>query len=329
MAPPGDLWERVCRTAVLDLGSNSFHLLVAQLRRHSGFEVIDDRREMVRIGEGAFAAGFIPRRSIHRGLRTLGRLQRIARELGASPIVAVATSAIREARNGPEFIAGAARKLGLPIRILTGSEEAELAYRGASLDVDFAAGRVALLDLGGGSMEIVLGDARAPSYSASLPLGVLRCKDECMKSDPPAPAELDVLRSKVRDTLSPPANRLREQGFDFVGFLGGTARSLRALAESLQWIGSRDGRVELSIGLMQRLEHHLSALGKTQRERWISPIAPGRADTLLPGAIILQTALELLGTDEALVCATGLREGVIDAYANAVQAGAVVYDTAT
>jgi exopolyphosphatase / guanosine-5'-triphosphate,3'-diphosphate pyrophosphatase len=314
IAPPEHLRDGFDpRVAVLDIGSNSFHLLVTQLRG-GGFDVIDDRREMVRLGERTFAEGVIPLQSLRRGIDALRTLQQVARELEALPIIAVGTSAIREAGNGGDFIAAAARELGVGIRVLTGAEEAELAYRGARHSVDLAAKRVALFDLGGGSLEVTIGNGRWPSYATSIPIGVLRCKDDYLSPDPPTPRELSVLRAKVRGTLSPVAKQLWKEGFDSLAFLGGTARAIGELTTSMSWIAPKNGQIALSTDLLLHLERQLLMLNKSERDQWISRVAPGRADTVLPGAIIFETVLALLDANEAVLCTTGLREGVIDAY---------------
>jgi exopolyphosphatase/guanosine-5'-triphosphate,3'-diphosphate pyrophosphatase len=294
------------RVAALDLGSNSFHLVVVDAITAAGatqpeLRLVERAREMVRLGEGTLITGVIPTDAFERGLDALARLREVVARHAPRALLVAATSAIREATNGPAFVAAAEQALGAPVRIVDGQEEARLIYFGARRALALGARRVALFDLGGGSLELIVADARQILFAASLKLGVLRLKDRWLAADPPDAAAVEALRAAVERELGPAVAAARARGFDFVAFTAGTARALRALVGALTAAG------------LGRLEAQLASLPAAAR-RALPGVDPARADTLLPGAVVLRAALELCGAGEAIYCEAALREGMIAAY---------------
>ena len=159
------------RIAALDVGSNSFHLIVADVGTGGHINVLDRAKEMVRLGDSTLHHGVIPPEVFRRGLDALRALRRIADRHNVDALVAVATSAVREAQNGGEFVRAARDEAGIDIRVIRGDEEARLIYLGARGSLDLGKRRVALFDLGGGSLEVILADAQELYFTASLKLG--------------------------------------------------------------------------------------------------------------------------------------------------------------
>ena len=197
------------RIAALDVGSNSFHLIVADVGTGGHINVLDRSKEMVRLGDSTLQHGVIPPEVFRRGLDALRALRRIADRHNVDALVAVATSAVREAQNGGEFVRAARDEAGIDIRVIRGDEEARLIYLGARGSLDLGKQRVALFDLGGGSLEVILADAQELYYTASLKLGVIRLAETCPCSDPPTSRERAQLAERVRSMVDPVISRVR------------------------------------------------------------------------------------------------------------------------
>jgi exopolyphosphatase/guanosine-5'-triphosphate,3'-diphosphate pyrophosphatase len=301
------------RIAALDIGSNSFHLVVAQVETGGRIEILDRAKEMVRLGDSTLRTGVIPPEVFRRGLEALGSLRRIADRHRPDALIAVATSAVRESQNGGEFVRAARDDLGIDIRVIRGQEEARLIYLGARGSLNLGGRRVALFDLGGGSIEVILADAQECYFTASLKLGVIRVSEECTLSDPPTARELTMLRDRARSKLEPVMARVRAMGFDFVAFTSGTASALAGLLRVGRGGGGSGMPATLPLKGLFDLERKLAAM--TAAERAVMPgLDARRADTILPGAVILRTALDLARADEAVLCDTALREGIIAEY---------------
>ena len=217
------------RIAALDVGSNSFHLMVAEVETGGTIKVLDRAKEMVRLGRLDAAKGVIPPDVFRRGLDALKALRRIADRHKVDALVAVATSAVREAQNGGEFVRAARDEAGIDVRVIRGDEEARLIYLGARGSLDLGKRRVALFDLGGGSLEVILADAQELYFTASLKLGVIRLAESYPCADPPTSRERALLAERVRAMLEPVVSRVRAMGFDFVAFTSGTASALASV----------------------------------------------------------------------------------------------------
>ncbi len=315
--------DTAVRIAALDVGSNSFHLLVVQVNTAGHFEVLARAKEMVRLGETSLRTGIIPPAIFRRGLEALAALRRIADRHQPDALVAIATSAVREAQNGGEFVRAARDEVGLDIQVVRGREEARLIYLGARGALDLNGHRVALFDLGGGSLEVILADARECYLTDSVKLGVIRLTEEWDASDPPTPRQLVDLRARVRRALEPVIARVRAMGFDFAAISSGTAQALAAILKRDRG-GEHEGADRAESGRTSRptrltvedlgeLEQKLAGMTVTERAK-VPGLDARRADTILAGAVVLRTALELAGADEATVCEGALREGIVADY---------------
>ena len=299
------------RIAALDVGSNSFHLIVADVETGGRIHVLDRAKEMVRLGDSTLHKGVIAPEVFRRGLDALRALRRIADRHKVDALVAVATSAVREAQNGGEFVRAARDESGIDIRVIRGDEEARLIYLGARGSLDLGKRRVALFDLGGGSLEIVLADAQELYFTSSLKLGVIRLAESCPCSDPPTARERAHLQERVRTMLDPVISRVCAMGFDDVAFTSGTAQALGALLRSEG--GNGGGKSTIAVAALAALEQKLGAMTVAARAK-LPGLDARRADTIYAGAVVFRTALELAGAEQATLCETALREGIIADY---------------
>jgi len=296
------------RTAVVDLGSNSFRLVVFTVGK-GWWKRTDEIYEAVRIGAGLNATGVLGEAPMARARRTLEVFAHFCRATGIPPedVRPVATSAIRDARNGAEWVARARAATGLDVRVLSTAEEACFGHLAAVNSTTLHDG--AMLDLGGGSMQLVRVQGRRARELASWPLGAVRMTEAFLaKGDRASRKQLRALRAHVAAELER-AGWLRRAGERLVA-IGGTARNLAAAAQheaGLPHIGVQGfvvGREQLA-ALVERL----AALPAAERGR-VPGIKPSRADLILAGAVVVQAVVEAGGFSGVEVTEAGLREGV-------------------
>jgi exopolyphosphatase / guanosine-5'-triphosphate,3'-diphosphate pyrophosphatase len=278
---------------VIDVGSNTVRLLVAKRRKSSLFR-IHEEREPLGLGEDVELHGRIPELKLDRAAEIAGELADQARSLGSSTIEVLVTSPGRQAANGEQLRDALARGSGLGARILTAEEEARLAYVGALSAVRTGLDSVAVVDVGGGSAQLVVGTAESgPVWVRSVDLGSLRLTRRLLVSDPPSGPELAAARAEVQRSFEGVTPPLPQAALA----TGGTARALKRVA----------GRRRLQ-------EHHIAAALAELRKRSSAALfgryglAPERARTLAGGALILAEAQRRLGMPLE-VARGGLREG--------------------
>ncbi|HUE25321.1 MAG TPA: Ppx/GppA phosphatase family protein [Solirubrobacteraceae bacterium] len=296
--------------AVIDLGSNSWRLVVFTFVKGKWWKRTDELYETVRIGAGMGATGRLGDEAIARGLETLTVFARFCDSAGlaSSDVHAVATSAIRDATNGEQFVRSAREATGLPIEILSAEEEARLGYVAAVNTSTLTDG--AVLEIGGGSMQLVeVADRRAGALE-SLPLGAVRLTEELLPGpDPARKKDLERVRAFVRDSLAG-VGWLPRSGGRLVG-IGGAVRNLAAAAQDA-------ARLPFDIGVQgyvlerEALAELIQTLASQPvAERGQLPgIKPGRGDIILAAALAIEGVLELGGFDGIEATEAGLREGV-------------------
>src|SRR5689334_22165057 len=191
-------------------------MIEVQVRPDPSFEVIDREKAMVRLGAGGLGGRALSRDSIDLGLQTLVRFKKLADSTGVEEILAAATSATREARNGGEFLARIARETGIRPRVISGNEEARLIHQAAVYGVDVGAGRAVVIDIGGGSVEITAGPASGSQFARSFKLGVLRLTERFVKSDPLNERDERKLTRYVLETIERHCEQITAEGFDRV-----------------------------------------------------------------------------------------------------------------
>jgi exopolyphosphatase / guanosine-5'-triphosphate,3'-diphosphate pyrophosphatase len=300
------------KIAAIDIGTNSIHMIVADVRPDLSFEVIDREKEMVRLGAGGLGGRALSDAAMMPALRVLAKFKRLIDSLGVDEIRATATSAIREAPNGGAFLAALERQTGIRARVITGVTEGRLLHQAAMYGVDAAGGRAVVIDIGGGSTEITLGTAAAVEFSRSFLLGSIRLTERFIKSDPLEAGDERRLVKHIRARVDAFLDEMKEAGFDRVI---GTSGTTLALAE----IAFAAGGVALSGGLhhrsltaddLHRTRKMLVSLNLSRRLR-LPGLDPRRADLIVAGAVLLDTLVRRLGVPEITLCEFALREGLV------------------
>ena len=297
------------RLAVIDLGSNSFRLVVF-MAGDRWWRRTDEIYEPVRIGEGLMATGTLGEEPMGRALATLDVFAHFCRAsgLGADAVDAVATSAIRDAENAAGFLERARERLGLPIRVLSREQEARYGYLAAVNSTTLRDGSV--LDLGGGSMQLVHVAERLALESRSWQLGTVRMSERFLPPNGPAKRrQLEELREHVAEQLTDAAWLTGDARGRLVG-TGGTVRNLAAAAQRAAGLPSNgvQGMV-IEAQALEELVQRLAALPASERAS-IPGIKPARADLILAGAVVVQGVLLAGGFDALETTEAGLREGV-------------------
>jgi exopolyphosphatase / guanosine-5'-triphosphate,3'-diphosphate pyrophosphatase len=291
------------RTAVVDLGSNSFRLVVFSAAPGLWWKRTDEIHEGVRIGEGLDASGRLETEPMARALRTLALYAQFCRATGLEDVRPVATSAIRDASNREQFLTRAREATGLEVRVLSAEEEARYGYLAAVNSTTLADGVV--LDLGGGSMQLVRVRERRAAELGSWPLGAVRMTEHFLPGERASKKQLKALRSHVAESLEGTA----WLGGRLVG-IGGTVRNLAAAAQHAAELPSFGVQgFELGRPALDELVAELAARPASRRGR-VPGIKPERADLILAGATVIQTVLDLAGAAVLEVTEAGLREGV-------------------
>jgi exopolyphosphatase / guanosine-5'-triphosphate,3'-diphosphate pyrophosphatase len=300
------------RLGVLDLGSTSFHLLVADVTRAGRVSPVDRERMWLRLGAVIATRRHIPEDVADRAVETAAWLRRKALRFGAARVLCVATAALREADNGAELAGRIARAVGAPVRILAGEEEARLTFAAFRRRVPMPRGATLGVDLGGGSLELAVGDARRILFEASLPLGVARLHQELVRDDPMRRRELRAVCERVHEEVLPLRRALLAHEPALCIAAGGSARAMGHLAISLRGARPAASVNELLLP-MEELRMMAEILSHTsQRDRLRMPGLRRRRAELLPtGALILLTLAETLGLPGYTLTDWGLREGVL------------------
>ncbi|HTQ02343.1 MAG TPA: hypothetical protein VMI54_00750 [Polyangiaceae bacterium] len=290
------------RLGALDLGSNSFHLLVARIDARGGFQKVTGRRAMLRLEEAVAATGRLQPETFARALDAVGELLAVARDHDADDVIVAGTSALREAENGAAFAKAVRARHGVPVEILSGEDEARLVYHGARSRLDELPTRVGVLDLGGGSVEVAVGDGEACLFSASLPLGFLRLARSLDVRGGLDAAGLAKVTAHVRAVAEPLAPELAELAPRAWLLSGGTARALgRVLA------------LEPGAALSTlKLAGEAVRFAREDAARLIGHgVDPARARGFGLGVLVLATLAEAFAAPATRVTPGGLREGLL------------------
>ena len=293
------------RTAIIDLGSNTARLVVMRFVPGLSYHLEDEIREIVRLREGMTEQG-LSEAAMTRGLFTLRLFKRFCDSIEVSQIIATATSAVREAANGAEFLQRVAQEVGLPLRLLSGEEEALFGVLGALNAADLDDG--AVIDIGGGSAQLSQVRERRFVRGQALTLGALALTERFVRSDPIKKKELKAIEAEIARQLDEVEWLDRERG-PLVG-LGGTIRNLAKIEAA---------RRDFPLPNINGFRLHRAALETTidelialplEKRRRISGLARDRADIILPGALVLRAAMERLSVSELSISEYGLREGL-------------------
>lgn len=300
------------KIAFYDIGTNSIHMKIVEIHDRSSFEVIEHERDMTRIGDGSFRSRRLTGRAMKRALAVLGRFSRIAKKEGVRSHVVIATSAVRDAKNGRDFVRAVRKKTGLRVRVISGEEEGRLIFLGACSSLERRRGRMLSIDIGGGSAEFVLGDRRRIDCATSLRLGVTRLKDRFFEKDPPSKRELSQLKKYVDYKLEEVGARMGKKNFSTVIGTAGTMINLASMIyeeKESRRLRLR-GFFELKKSDIKRLAKRLSRLS-VKRIRKIHGLDKKRADIVTAGAVLVSAMMEALECECILISDKGIREGLI------------------
>lgn len=298
--------------AALDIGTNSFHLVVAR-QTPDGFDVLTREKEVIRLGHGGTDMKEISPDAIERAIACLGRMRRLAESNDASILRAVATSATREASNAEEFIGRALAEAGVEIDVISGIEEARLIYLGILQSVPIFDRRALCIDIGGGSTELIIGERSDMLAARSFKLGAVRLTDRFFPGGSVSGSAIRDCRSHIRSVLTHFDREVGTFGFDTVVASSGTAESLVRMAHLLH---AESELKTYNCARMSAVDVHqvtemLSAAKTTTRRVRIAGLDSDRADIALAGAVIMDEIVRRFGITEITFSEGALRDGVL------------------
>jgi exopolyphosphatase/guanosine-5'-triphosphate,3'-diphosphate pyrophosphatase len=294
------------RVAVVDIGTNSTRMLIADVAG-AGVEEIERRTTVTNMGRGVDHTSRICTEAIEDVCGAVGDYKAYYEEMGAERIMAVATSAVRDATNGDAFIAELRERFDLDARLLTGEEEAHLTYLGATAQRP-AEDPTLVFDIGGGSTELIVGTHADVDFHTSLQAGTIRQSERHLTSDPPDPHELEDLASDVRNLIAS-AIGVRDGQPSHAIAVAGTPTSLAAIDQELEpYDSNRVHGYRLGMRRVQRMLSRLSSLPLAERLR-VPGLHPGRAPTIVAGTVILVQVMRAFGMDEIEVSERDILHG--------------------
>jgi exopolyphosphatase/guanosine-5'-triphosphate,3'-diphosphate pyrophosphatase len=302
--------------AFMDIGTNAIRMMVARLGANSQYQVLDQRRQAVRLGEDVFNGGLLPPAVMNRIALLCRQWIKAAHAIGAGEIVAVATSATREARNRRAFLRLLRTRTGIDVRVLSGKEEARLIYLGVSSAMKLGTRQALIVDIGGGSTEIIIGDCKAPHYLAMLKLGAIRLSNRYLRANPEqpvTPAQYERIREYVRTSSHNVLHQLRRHRMDIMIGSSGTILSLGDIAARHWTKQPLQCPAIVSTTRLRQVIRQLCALPITRR-RQIPGLQPDRADIIIGGAAILDAILEELKIRSIVISERSLRDGLVIDY---------------
>ena len=303
--------------AAIDIGTNSLHMVIVKIEAAlPSFTMIAREKETVRLGDRNLITGELKPEVMLKAIACLGRFKTLAHSLEVNSIVAVATSAVRESPNGKEFLHQIETQVGLTVDLISGPEEARRIYLGVLSGMEFNHQPHIIIDIGGGSTELILGDSEEPRSLTSTKIGAVRLTGELVNSDPITETEFKYLQAYARGMLERSVEEVQEKlKIGEFPRLIGTSGTIETIAtiharEKLGLVPSTLNGYQFSL---QDLRIWVTRLRKmTNVERATIPGMPEkRSEVILAGAVILQEAMTLLGVESLTVCERALREGII------------------
>ena len=304
------------RIAAIDIGTNSFHLLVAAVDpKLRTFRIIQAEKATTRLGERDPETGELTAAAMQRGLETLRQFRDLAASHRVEQIVTAATSAVREAPNGRDFLQTILDDLGMEVDLVSGPEEARLIYLGVLSGMPFGDRPHLLLDIGGGSTELILADGRDARALTSTRVGAVRLQRDFVRDDPMPPQRRSFLQAFIQGSLEPAVDKVRRRikpgETPVLVATSGTAMAIGSLAASEEERPPRKLHgYRVTRQRLDKVVDRLITMTPAQR-RELAPINDRRAEIIVPGALILQTTMKMLGVGEFVLSERALREGLI------------------
>ena len=300
------------KLAAIDIGTNSIHMIVVKVLDRRNFEVIDREKTMAKLGVGVFATNRLSDRAFKLGIETIERYVQLANQLGVDEIITAATSAIREARNGEDFLRELVRRTQLRPRMISGKEEARLIFLAVRNAIALESDNALVLDIGGGSTEAVVGNRKEVLFGTSMQLGVLRLLDMFESEKSVGKEARGVLEAHIRFVAQPVLEQAKAIGFTQVVGTSGTIRTMGEAAyvsKHSQSLNSVNAEV-VALEDLQKMTDRLIEL-KPEKRSEIEGISEKRTDAIHLGGVLLCELLALAGVEKITLCDASLREGLI------------------
>lgn len=299
------------RLAAIDVGSNSVHMIVADVSREGHLEVVDRIKEMVRLGRRSFTTGRLTPESMDLAVRALVNFKRLAKVRHVGRLRAVATSAVREARNRASFIERIRRETGIKVEVVSGLDEARLIFQAARHALGLDGGPHLLVDVGGGSVELVLVRDGRPLWMRSVKLGAARLSEQFLTDDPPSRAQLNRLVKHIDDAIGSILRKAKRAGVVRAIGTSGTINTLVAMARAAR--GEELGRLHgalASAGEISDLARDLTEANSALRVE-LPGMDTKRVDLMPAAAVLVNFILKKSGAPQLAACTWALREGVL------------------
>lgn len=298
------------RLAAIDVGSNSVHMIIAQADNDDAMTTLFRQKEMVGLGRNSFPAHRLSIESMERALATLGRFHEAAVQRGCEKVLAIATSAIREAENGGDFIYEARQRLGLDVKVITGKEEARLIYLAVRHALPLRSERTLIVDVGGGSVEFIVADEKRIHLMESLKLGAARMTAQFVKSDPISPADRAALRSHYKGELDDLCRRIAELRPARCVGTSGTLENIAAMCGTDEEDDGVNAGSLIERGAFDDLLARLLPTTSDQREG-MPGLDDQRRDQITAGVLLVSELFDRLKLKRIGICPAALREGVV------------------
>jgi len=305
------------RVAAIDLGTNSFHMVVVEDTEEKGIVEIDRVKEMICIGRGSISTKRLEEKAMESGITTLKHFLVLAAQHGVTPgnIIAFATSAIREAKNRNDFLHRVREETGLKIRIISGLEEAQFIYYGVRHAVRLSSEAELIFDIGGGSVEFIIADQWKIHLLESRKIGVARMLERFMTTDPVSGNERNLLEQFFSAELFTSAEKAKDLGIKTAIASSGTAQNIARMIRSMM---GRDDEVSLNQSTFTRKEFQklyklVIPLSASERKK-LTGLDEKRVDLILPGLILVNVIFSLFRIKEIKIADSALREGMVIHY---------------
>ena len=300
------------KLAAIDIGTNSIHMIVVKVLQQRNFEVIDREKEMVKLGVGVFATNRLSDRAFKLGISTIERYVQLANQLGVDEIITAATSAIREAQNGEDFLKEVVRRTKIRPRMISGKEEARLIFLAVRNAIALENENALVLDIGGGSTEAVVGNREEVLFGTSMKLGVLRLLDMFGGEQKMSLDARRVLEAHIRFLAKPVLSGAKAVGFTRAIGTSGTIRTMGEAAYVAQYERSLNSVNAEVVALkdLQQMTDKLINL-KPEKRANVEGVSEKRTDAIHLGGVLLCQLLELAAVEELTLCDASLREGLI------------------
>ncbi len=316
----------------MDVGTNSARLLMVRINPNHSYTVLTSQKEVVRLGEGEFSDDEVLQpEAMQRALDVLSRFSALAKHYQATEVIAVATSATREANNQADFLKMLMKECNLELRVISGKEEARLVYLGVSSGVDLADTKAMFIDIGGGSTELAYGGQHQYDYLDMFKLGAIRLTQLYFlpgEPEPVAPSRYALIKNYVRNTAIRAINRLREED---TSICYGSSGTIMNIGEMIMQRSEKRRLVRddvVSLEQIKELAAHLCSLSLEDRRK-VPGMNPERADIIVSGIAVLETLLTEIGVKQICISERSLRDGLLVDYLGRMGIGAYAEQMST